>query len=104
MLGEIGVQILHAVDVVFPPVTLTVRDECNAVSALQHELPNRSVVRLPGDGVKLKANLVRADGAEVDRQVVEEERTVAARGEGRERADLFTRQGRVQVREIRCLA
>jgi hypothetical protein len=48
LIGEIRVQVLKALDVLRKLPRLAVRNEHDAVRALQHELPRRLVVDLTG--------------------------------------------------------
>ena len=54
LLGEVGVQVLEALDVLVELARLAVGDEHDAVGALEHELARRLVVDLPRHGVELE--------------------------------------------------
>ena len=79
---EIRVQILHALDVLGELARLAVGDEHDAVGAVEHELARRLVVHLAGDGVELEARRESRDGAQVERQKIEEQRSIRLRREG----------------------
>ena len=54
LLGEVGVQVLKALDVLLELARLAVGDEHDAVGALEHELARRLVVDLPRHRVELE--------------------------------------------------
>ena len=103
VLRQIRVKILHALDVLGELPRLAVGDEHDAVGTVQHQLPRRLVVHLAGDGVELEARREPRDGAEVERQEVEEERAIRLRREGDHLPFAIARHLLVNVMQIRRL-
>src|SRR4029078_7692504 len=71
LLGEIGVQVLHALDVLLDLAPLAVGDEHDPVCTLQHELSCRGVVYLPRHRVELQAGREARDRSEIERKEIE---------------------------------
>src|SRR5262249_54742022 len=88
VLLEVLLEVADRLDVGLHALVLAVGDEDDAVDPLQDQLPAGVVEDLAGDGVEVEAGGEAADGAEVERQEVEEERAV---GLGRQRDHLALR-------------
>ena len=102
--SKVRSKVLETLLVRCPHRLLRVRDEDDAVGATQHELAGGVVEDLSGYGVELDPHLLSADGAELHRHEVEEQRPVRL---GRHRDHLALvpdlRVG-IDVLEVRGLA
>src|SRR5688572_27220201 len=76
---EVLVQVVHRLDVGLGARSLRVGHEDETVDALEDEAPARVVVDLSRNSVEMKARLEAAHLAEIDRQEVEEQRTLRFR-------------------------
>ena len=91
MLRHVLVQVLHRLDVGVHPLDLAVRHEHHAVHSLEDQLARGVVVHLARHRIEVELDLEAADGAEIDRQEIEEE---GALGLGGQRDHLPSRAGR----------
>src|SRR5207237_10499567 len=78
---QVVFQIQQRLDIGIDGSVLTVSDEDDTVSALEHELPRRVVVDLTGHGVELQLRSHTADFSDVEGEEVEEERAIGLRGQ-----------------------
>ena len=90
VLRHVLVEVLHRLDVGVHPLDLAVRHEDDAVHPLEDQLAGSVVVHLAGHGIQMELHLETPDGAEIDRQEIEEERAL---GLGRQRDHLPPRAG-----------
>ena len=104
LLGEVRVQVLHALDVLLDLAALAVRHEHDPVRTLQHELSCRGVVDLPRNRVELQAGREARDRSEIERKEIEEERAVGLRRERDHRPAAVARHLIVDVVQVARLA
>src|SRR5215510_244163 len=81
VLAEVLLQVAEALHVLPQPVPLRVGHEHEPVHSAQHELARHVVVHLPRHGVELELRGETPHRRGGDRQEVEEERAVVARGQ-----------------------
>jgi len=75
------IQILHCFDVCVHPLDLAVGHEHDAVDALEDQFAGGVVVHLAGHGIEVELDLESADGAKVNREKIEEQRTLGLSGQ-----------------------
>ena len=102
--GKIGVQDLQTLYVLGQLPGLTIRDEDDAIDALQHQLARRGVVDLTGNRIELETRGEAGDGAKIERQEIEEKRSIGLRREGDHFPFTLFGQLRVDVLQIRRLS
>ncbi len=79
VIAQMLAQIIERFEVRVQPLFLRIRDENYAVGTLQNQSPARFVENLAGNGVKMKARLESAHGAEIEGQKVEEKGAIRLR-------------------------
>ena len=89
VLAQVFLEVANGLDVGVHSRLLGVRDEHDAVHALQDQLAGRVVEDLARNGVEMEARAEAANRSQLDRQEVEEERALAL---GRQRDQLALRR------------
>src|SRR3990170_4914484 len=104
VLRQILVQVLKAFDILGELARLAVRDEDHSVDSLKYQLARRRVINLSGYRIKLKPGVEPRNRAQIERQEIEEQRTV---GLGRQRHHLALSlfgQLRIDLLQVRRLS
>ena len=82
--AEIGLEVLHGLEVVALAIELGIGDKNDAIGLMQDELHGGVVDDLAGDGVEVETDFVAGDGGGFEGEKVEEEGAVAVGGKGDE--------------------
>ena len=101
---QIVLQVLQALEVVVEPAGLAVGHEHDAVGALEHELPGGVVVALARHGVELELGGEAGDGAQLERQEIEEQGAIGLGGERDHAPAAALRHPAVDVLQVGRLA
>src|SRR5208282_813561 len=103
MIFQVLAQVVERFEVGVEPLFLGIRDEDDAVGALQNQAPAGLIKNLAWNGVKMEARLKAAHGSEVERKKIEEKSAVGFGGE-RNHLSLLIRVGMLvhplQVRSL----
>ena len=75
-------KVFEGLEVGIEAFLLRVGDEDDSVSPFQDEFAAGFVEDLAGDGVEMQARFEAADGAQIERKEVKEQRAVSLRGQG----------------------
>src|SRR5262245_43866391 len=100
VLGQVLVQVVHALDVGVEALRQRIDDEDDPVHPAQDELAAGVVVHLAGHRVQVEADAEPLDAAEIEWQEVEEERPVHVGGERDQPALRLRAQAVVDVADV----
>ena len=78
---QVLAQVIERFEIGVEALFLGIRDKDNSIGALENQAAAGFVKDLAGNGVKVKAGLESADGAEVERKKIEEKSAIGFRGE-----------------------
>src|SRR5436190_20469158 len=103
LLGQVAGQLLQRPHVLSQLVALRIGHEHHTVRTVQHRHPCALVKYLAGYGVQVEARLVAMHAAQVERQEVEEQRTLGLSINREQVASCLARHSRVYVLQVRGL-